>query len=854
MSEDYSESVAFQLEKEKARATRAQYSRERHTATVKKMKGMASHHTAEFYSFPSLHDTPASSAEMSMGQSPGIEAFETSFLQLQQHEAGTRTLLANAFSHDTDADTTEDGQRAVDVSLADVDTSFETVESQYSDEYAYVDAVDDYNTGMDTNVNNISCSSHKSLLDAGMNRPEEAKEGYEKDESIQCVYSTFGSTVGELFEFCIMGEVVPQKKKGTVDKARKMFFQDKSEMETNNVPPYTDSQRQAVEEMFGPASSGSRSEKEEAFRPASSGSRSEREEASSLSDSGGRGLRDESSPHRVPSYDAAQQKISEGMLAPELSSSSTRNEKKQASASSGGLKDDSSHHNVPLTPSRPVSDEECDVIDGPVMLTDRSAPKPRWKTKEPVSSQISTTPVSNVPSGILTRRERSQRAKERQRKKYGHKSVDSNDSPPESSREEQRLPTYEAPPSPGVLPHAVPEDSSPPPVHKRPQFEHFSALSSDERANDEIFESKAFDHASHPDTGKEHAFDMSASNLTLDMSAIKCTSSDDKTESRSVSISTLHVKSVSRVVADMVPETPRTTNRGSTASHKSSSGRWISPDGKWISPGEAKPAPQKSRGVVTERNFEPGTARKELFGSLDHVATKEALPPVGPQDASPPPAHKCPQWEHFSALSSDGIASHLTLDMSAIKCTNSDDETEPHSFSISSSPVKIVSNVDIDMDPETPRTTNRSFTASQKSGGRWISPIVLTKSEHPITEAAPQKSHGAATERNIEPGAARKQLFGAPDQLEEITNTSHATDITEQYLDAVRTSSFSFESPLRKSATEAIHATSGIFKSQPAHDDTMTTANTEEDSRVLDFDLSNDWEMFPNEFAEPSAF
>jgi hypothetical protein len=166
--------------------------------------------------------------------------------------------------------------------------------------------------------------------------------------------------------------------------------------------------------------------------------------------------------------------------------------------------------------------------------------------------------------------------------------------------------------------------------------------------------------------------------------------------------------------------------------------------------------------------------------------------------------------------------------------------------------VQMLSTADADVDPETPRTTNRRFTAPQKFGGGWISPIASNNIDSPLTKAAPQKSHGAVMERNIEPGAARKQLFGALDQPE-MPTTTHATDITENYLDAVRTSS-SFESPSRKSTTEAKLAIPGIFKSQSAHDDTMITTSTEEDSRTLDFDLSHDWEMFPNEFAEPSVF
>jgi hypothetical protein len=861
MSEAYSESEieALQLENEKARATRVQFARERHTATVQKMKGMASHQASTSYSthdtsysFPSMHDTSVSSAEMSLEQSPGMEAFETSFLQLQQHEIGATSLPANAYSHDTDEDTIEGGERAVNVSLADLDTSFETVESQYStDEF---DREDELNIGMETNVNNISRSSHESLFDIESNLPEEGKEGYEKDESIQCVYSTFGAAVGELFEFCLMGDVVPQKKKSSRDKARKMFFKDKKEMETDNAPPYTDSQRKAVEEMFGPASSGSRSEKEE---------------ASSCSDTvGGGGLLDRAPSHRVPSHNASQQQTSEAILALELSKSRSSSDKNLASAS-GGLKDDSSPRNVPLTPIRFASDDFR-------ASTNISTPKPQrkakvpvsWKAKVPVSSQISATPSSDASANIRTRRERSQRAKEMQRKKYGHKSIVSDDSPLESSRGEQRPPTYdtpsvtakEAPPSREASSPVVPKDTSPLPVHKRPQFEHFSALSSDEianNANQYKTGDKPFDHASHPSTGREYNADESASSLALDVSAIKCTSSYEEAEP----LSTTPVKSVSRVVADTVPETPRTTNRSFTTPQMSSGGKWISPDGKWISPdarsksqAEAKPpAPKKSHGAVTEQNFEAGTARKQLFGALDHVAAEETSSPVGPKDASPLPAHKRPQWEHFSALSSDEIASSLALDVSAIKFTNSDDQTEPRSVSISITPVKIMSSVDADVDPETPRTTNRSLTASQKIGGVWISPSASTNFESPLTKAAPQKSHGAVSERNIEPGAARKQLFRELDQPEEMPNTSNATDITENYLEAVRTSSF-FESPSRKSATEATHATPGIFKSQPAHDDTMTTANTEEDSGIPDFDLSHDWEMFPSEFAEPSIF
>jgi hypothetical protein len=802
MSEVDSESVAFQLEKERARATKAQLTRERHTATVKKMKGMASHRPIyspadESYSFPSLHDTSTSSAEIFMEQSPGLEAFETSFFQLQQHEVGSERAVDVSLA---DLDT------SFETSLEDVDTSFETIGSQSWDEF-------EHNTG--TNLLN---TSHESLLDADTNHQDEFKEGYEKDESIQCVYSTFGKTVGEVFEFCIMGEVVPQKKKSDVDKARKMFFKEKKEMEPYNMPPYSDSQRKAVEEMFGPASSGSRSEKEE---------------VSSLSDGGGGGLKDES----------------EVMLAPKLSNSSSSGDKEEASAS-GGLKDDSTPRNVSLPPSRSASDEHASteksgVIDGSVQNTDSSAPrpqgkakvkaqwkaqvKPQWKAKEPVSSQISTTSFSDAASpNIRTRRERSKKAKEMQRRKYGHKS-------PESQLAEER---------PDALSAVVPKDASPPPVHKRPQFEHFSALSSDEIAK----------NANKYKVCDKLPFGESSS-LTLDVSAIKCTSSDEETEPRSVSISTSPAKSVSKVVANMVPETPRTTNRSFTASQKSG-GRWISPrTSTSVKPPLTKAAPQKFHTAVAERNFEPGNARKQLFGVLDHVAAKEAGHPVVPKDASPPPAHKRPQWEHFSALSSDGIASNLTLDVSAIKCTNSDDEVEPRSASISASPVKIVSSVDADMDPETPRTTNRSFTASQKSSGRWISPSASTTFEPPLTKSAPQKSHRAVTERNIEPGAARKQLFGALDQPEETPNASHATDITENYLDAVRISSLSFDSPSRKSRTETTHATPGIFKSQPAHDDTMTTANTtEEDSRTLDFDLSQDWEMFPNAFVEPSVF
>jgi hypothetical protein len=305
---------------------------------------------------------------------------------------------------------------------------------------------DNANTDSNVNVNNISRLTHESLLNAKTNHPDEDAEDYEKDEAIQCVYSSFGQTVGELFEFCLMGEVIPQKKKKVVppkkrsdgNKARRTPCRENKETETYNGPSYSDSQRKAVEEMFGPASSGSHTEKEE---------------TSSIDSSGGvgGGRIDDFTPHRVPSLNASHQQTFKAILAPGLSISSSSSDKEEESAS-GGLEYDYAPRKVPLTPRSSLSEEwhasteeRAGVIDVPVLSTDISAPEPQWKAKEPVASGISMTPFGDASPNIRTRRQRSRIAKQMQRRKYGQESRLPHDCPPESHREEQHYPAYDPP-------------------------------------------------------------------------------------------------------------------------------------------------------------------------------------------------------------------------------------------------------------------------------------------------------------------------------------------------------------------------------------------------------------------------
>jgi hypothetical protein len=722
-----SETLAFQLER--ARATRARFARERHAATVNKMKEMASHRTS--YSV---------SAE-------GYTTFESS--------AQIPATNENTGRHFGDTDAIEDGG-AHDTSLADLDASFETFvsseeDSTFADERTIGSghSVDSESyTSFSKDIGNTTTSTHDmshnmSHISHGSTMCSEepvSEDDYERDETLQFVYSSLGDTVGELFEFCVMGEVRPITKKTKVEKVRKTLRRKNKEMAKQKpVLPYSASQRKAVEEMFGPATSGRNSEKGEAsvsggikddFSPLNVPSYDYDTSQPRTSVSGV--LKDDFSPHKnVPSYDydtSQKSRTWESILAP-ASSSSNRN--KEAASSSDGLEDDSSTHTVPPSPSRPVFFDESETspqasgtIDCSTQSTESScAPQHQVQPLPPVSSQNSMLPVSDPSPNILSRRQRSKIAKQMQRRKYGHTSTVPDDSPPEIRGEEQRPPKDDSPPpvstddSPPPVPKddsppPVHKDDSPPPVHKRPQWEHFTALS-----------------------------DKIAKN--------------------------------------------------------------------------AKPDQRDDTLPFDE------TVEADTFDDPNYLSTRKG--------------HKV-----------DMSTSSLAFDVSAIKCTNSGDEADQRSILIPTSPAKVRPSFEADMgDTATPRTTNRSFTAANTSGGKWISPSVSTTFEPPLTKSAPQKPHTAATQWSAGPGTVRKKLFIELDQAKGMPNVSHTTDVTGASADTSGTSSFGFESPLSTPATDTTWAAPGIFKSQPAHDDTNTTG---EESTTFDFDLSPDWEFVESSF------
>jgi len=628
MSEVGSDTSALRLQKSRSRAAKAEFAKKRHAATVKKMKEQA-RRSRNDANLPSLQDT---SAEESMDQRSHCEEikqldtnrdiFGADFAEVSTNFQTTAndgavedifgtedntltTFECDGCSHtNEDTDTIEDeGARNNVSSLADLDVSFESyTNSEYDssydvdtpeDEYgiaavaaaATMDAIRAGDESVDSADSGSYISFHQNIESQHNVSTLYEDEPHIKDETLQCVYATFGSTVGELFELCVMGEVVPAKT-------------NKTEREIEIV-----------------RNKNRRNQKESATRVISQRKKSD--------------ATDDDDEETVSTQGTAH--FQEDAAFPSI-------------VSMGGLfpvearRAEVKHANPEKTES--VPEPQMDLRKS---LPDEGDSKPDILTTLP--TQISS-PSSDAYSQNLSRGQRLKLAREMQKKKYGRIS-----------------------PS---------RSASPPTVHTLPQWQHFSALSSDaiskiptneQRAPfDESMDTSSLDEFLFDETtnsSKEEIQNLTTSSLALELSDIKFSDEEDNQPS-----SALPAKVWASFEDKREPDTPRTTNKssdGSSQEHISGS-VWSPPTASYYYDSPlSKSAPLKNLSAASPLKDEPGTVRKQLFDGLGGDATEKAdttaetsrsfESPAKEQSALVTPLapgklkNRSADWSHGSALS-----------------------------------------------------------------------------------------------------------------------------------------------------------------------------------------------------------